>query len=129
MWRRLQQRFPRFALLSSARLPRGACLTAGRGRPGCSEIPPLPADNLRMLIDTVRDCMARALELDAPSTARVTAATTAGDVPGWTSVTHLALILELENAFRITFDNSEIASLGSVAAILERLSAKGVRPA
>ncbi len=82
-----------------------------------------------MLIDTVRDCMVRALKLDGPGAAGVTEATTAGDLAGWTSVAHLALILELETAFRVTFDNSEIASLGSVAAILKRLAAKGVSPA
>ena len=79
-----------------------------------------------MLIDKVRDCMARALELDGSTAATVTETTTAGGLPGWTSVAHLSLILELETAFGIAFDNSEIASLGSVAAILQRLAAKGV---
>ena len=81
-----------------------------------------------MLIDTVRDCMVRALALDGPTAAGVSEATTAGDLPGWTSVAHLSLILELETAFHTSFDNSEIASLGSVAAIVQRLAAKGVRP-
>jgi len=79
-----------------------------------------------MVIDTVRDCMVRALELDRSHAAGVTEATTAGDLPGWTSVAHLSLILELETVFGVRFDNSEIASLGSVAAILQRLAAKGV---
>jgi acyl carrier protein len=82
-----------------------------------------------MLIDHVRNCMARVLELDGPTAAAISEATTAGDLPGWTSVAHLSLILELETAFRINFENSEIASLGSVTAILKCLAAKGVQPA
>lgn len=82
-----------------------------------------------MFLDKVRDCMARALELDGPTAAAITETTTAGNLPGWTSVAHLSLILELETAFGVAFDNGEIASLGSVAAILQRLVAKGVRAA
>jgi acyl carrier protein len=78
------------------------------------------------VLDTIRQCMSRAMKLDAKTTASITEKTTAGDVPGWTSVAHLTLVLELEKAFRITFDNDEIVSMGSVAAIADRLKAKGV---
>ena len=79
-----------------------------------------------MFIETLRECMSRALKLDGATANGVTEATTAGDLAGWTSLGHLALILELEAAFRVSFDNGEIASLGSVAAIRQRLAAKGV---
>lgn len=68
--------------------------------------------------------MATALKLDAKTAAGIDEATTAGDLPGWTSVGHLTLVLELERTFGVTFANDEIVSMGSVAAIVERLRAK-----
>lgn len=79
------------------------------------------------MLDTIRQCMARAMKLDAETAASINEATTAADVAGWTSVAHLNLILELEKAFNTTFENDEIVSMGSVAAIVERLRIKGVR--
>ncbi|MBP7936411.1 MAG: hypothetical protein KA354_17360 [Phycisphaerae bacterium] len=78
-------------------------------------------------LDIVRQCMARAMKLDAAAVSSITELTTAAQLPAWTSVTHLSLILELEKTFKITFDNDEIVTLGSVAMILERLAAKGVK--
>lgn len=78
------------------------------------------------MLDVIRQCMSRAMKLDAKTAASITGETTAADVPGWTSVAHLTLVLELEKAFKITFDNDEIVSMGSVAAIVERLNTKGV---
>ena len=78
------------------------------------------------MLDTIRQCMSRAMKLDAKTAASITEKTTAADVSGWTSVAHLTLVLELEKAFKITFDNDEIVSMGSVAAIVERLKRKGV---
>lgn len=78
------------------------------------------------MLETIRECMSRAMKLDAKTAASLTEQTTAADVPGWTSVAHLSLVLELEKAFKIAFDNDEIVSMGSVAAVLERLHAKGV---
>ncbi len=79
------------------------------------------------MIDRLRTCFARALKLDAASAARIDATTAAADLPAWTSVTHLSLILEVERTFGVRFDNAEVASLGSVSAILEALSARGVQ--
>ena len=70
--------------------------------------------------------MARAMKLDAKAAAAITEQTGAGPMPAWTSVNHLSLILELEKAFNVRFDNNEIAALGSVAAIIDRLAAKGI---
>jgi acyl carrier protein len=77
------------------------------------------------MLDKIRQCMSRAMKLDAKTTGSITEATTAADVPGWTSVAHLTLVLELEKTFGVAFDNDEIVSMGSVAAIAERLKAKG----
>lgn len=79
------------------------------------------------MLDIIRQCMSRAMKLDARTAASISETTTAADVPGWTSVAHLTLVLELEKAFKTTFENDEIVSMGSVAAIVERLKAKGAR--
>ena len=76
------------------------------------------------MIDRVRECLAGALKLDAQTAAQVVESTTAADLSGWTSVAHLSLVLELEKAFGVQFDNDEIVSMGSVGTILERLKAK-----
>jgi acyl carrier protein len=78
------------------------------------------------MLDTIRQCMSRAMKLNAKTAASISEATTAADVSGWTSVAHLTLVLELEKAFKVAFDNDEIVSMGSVAAIVERLKEKGV---
>ena len=78
------------------------------------------------MLDQVRECMVSALQLEGAAASGITEATTAVDLPRWTSVSHLALVLELEKTFNVQFGNDEIVSLGSVAAILERLRAKGV---
>ena len=78
------------------------------------------------MLDAIRQCMSRAMKLDAKTAASITESTTAADLSGWTSVAHLTLVLELEKAFKTTFENDEIVSMGSVAAIIERLKGKGV---
>lgn len=77
------------------------------------------------MIETIRSCMATALKLDPAAASRIDPSTTAVDVPGWTSVAHLSLILELEKTFAVRIGNDEIAGLGSVAAIIENLQSKG----
>jgi len=82
--------------------------------------------HILVMFDRVRSCMASALKLDDAAVAGIIETTTAADLPQWTSVSHLSLVLELEKAFNVQFANDEIVSLGSVAAILERLKAKGL---
>ena len=78
------------------------------------------------MIETVRECLVRALQLDTAAASQIDERTTAADLSGWTSVAHLSLVLEVEQAFSVSFDNDEIVSMGSVSAIIERLEAKGV---
>ena len=78
------------------------------------------------MFDQVRECMVSALKLEGESASGITEATTAADLPQWTSISHLSLVLELEKTFGVQFGNDEIVSLGSVTAILECLKAKGV---
>ena len=80
-----------------------------------------------LMLDRVRECMVRAMKLDPAAAAAVGAQTTAAQVSAWTSVNHLSLVLELEKTFKVRCDNDEIVSLGSVAAILDGLAAKGVK--
>jgi acyl carrier protein len=49
--------------------------------------------------------------------------TTAGDVEGWDSLTHIQFIVEVEKAFGLKFRNAEIARLRCVGD-LKRLVAK-----
>jgi acyl carrier protein len=52
----------------------------------------------------------------------ITEATTADDVPGWDSMTHIALIVEAECRFGITFAAAELDSLrrvGDLARLIE----------
>ncbi len=79
------------------------------------------------MLEEVRGCMVRAMGLDEGEAARVTEETTAADLPRWTSATHLALALELEKTFCLTFEDEEIVTLGSVSAILSALTAKNVQ--
>ncbi len=53
---------------------------------------------LCMLIETVLDCMGRALEVDGATARGATEATKAGHLAGRSSVAHRSLILELETA-------------------------------
>jgi acyl carrier protein len=52
----------------------------------------------------------------------ITEATTADDVPGWDSMTHIALIVEAECRFGVTFAAAELDSLrrvGDLAGLIE----------
>lgn len=70
----------------------------------------------------IRSCMQAALKLNDADTAAITLDTTPVQLPGWTSMAHLELMLALENRFGVTFEAEEIAELASVAAILGALS-------
>ncbi len=70
--------------------------------------------------------MMTALKLPEAAALGIGESTTANELPGWTSVAHLSLVLELEKAFNVRFANDEIASLGSVPAIVAALRRKGI---
>lgn len=44
----------------------------------------------------------------------ITRETSAGDIDGWDSLTHVTLILQVEREFGVRFSSSEVASLRSV---------------
>jgi acyl carrier protein len=56
--------------------------------------------------------------------------TTAEDVEGWDSLTHVTLLLTVEKAFGIKFSSAQVATLkdvGELVDITERLVAAGPR--
>jgi len=50
--------------------------------------------------------------------------TTAADVPGWDSLMHVRLMLEVEKVFRVRFMSSEVASLKNVGELVDLIDAK-----
>jgi acyl carrier protein len=54
----------------------------------------------------------------------VSGETTAADVEGWDSLTHVTLMINVEKAFQVKFSSKEVASLQNVAALLELIEAK-----
>ena len=51
-------------------------------------------------------------------------ATTAKDVDGWDSLTHLRLLLTVEKTFKIKFTNSEIAKLERVGDLADLIQSR-----
>ncbi len=49
-----------------------------------------------------------------------------GMVPGWDSLNHTTLVLELEETFDVAFDFDELDRIVTVTTIVESLQAKGV---
>jgi acyl carrier protein len=54
----------------------------------------------------------------------LTARSTADEVPGWDSMTHISLIVEAECRFGILFQAAEIESLYSVGELVRAIEAK-----
>jgi acyl carrier protein len=50
--------------------------------------------------------------------------TTAADIPKWDSFTHMTLIAEIEETFRVSFSYEEVASLVNVGDMLRLLEDK-----
>ncbi len=57
----------------------------------------------------------------------VSSATTAKDVPGWDSIVHITLVIEVERTFNVKFQMSEIEKLRNVGDLLSILAAKQPR--
>jgi acyl carrier protein len=49
---------------------------------------------------------------------------TAADVEGWDSLTHIRLVLSVERAFRVRFSAAEVAKLKNVGEFVESIRAK-----
>lgn len=78
--------------------------------------------------ERVRRVLAEVLDLDPGS---VSADTSTDTVEGWGSLTHLMLVLSLEEEFEIQFDEDETLAILSfpliVGAVSEQLGVAGLR--
>ena len=50
--------------------------------------------------------------------------TTANDVDGWDSLSHMGIIVEVENEFNINFQFSEIANLKNIGDFVDLINSK-----
>jgi acyl carrier protein len=57
----------------------------------------------------------------------VTRDTTAADVEGWDSLTHVTLMLAVEKRFGIKFKSAQVASLKNVGELIDLVEALGRR--
>jgi acyl carrier protein len=57
----------------------------------------------------------------------VSVATTAKDVPGWDSIVHITLVIEIERQFNVKFGMAEIERLRNVGDLVAILQAKQAR--
>ena len=55
----------------------------------------------------------------------VTEATTVADIPAWNSLTHISLIIALEEEFGIQFTSQEVTSMTCVGDLFTVLEQKG----
>jgi acyl carrier protein len=72
-------------------------------------------------LPAIQRCMQTVLRLSDEDAARIGPAATPLLVPGWNSLAHVQIVLELERAFGVTFDGDEIAGMASVAAMMAAL--------
>lgn len=74
--------------------------------------------------DAVRECFRVALNLDDARMATLGPDTRVGLLQGWDSLGHVKLVLEIERAFDIEFDDLEILDLVTLPAIVEAVAKK-----
>ena len=55
---------------------------------------------------------------------RLASATTADDVPGWDSLTHIDLIVAIEKHFKIRFTTGEVTALKNVGDLMDLIASK-----
>ena len=66
----------------------------------------------------IQRCMQTVLRLSDADAARIGPDATPLAVPGWNSLAHVQIVLELERAFGVAFDADQIAGMASVAAMI-----------
>jgi acyl carrier protein len=55
---------------------------------------------------------------------QITRATTADDVPGWDSLTHINVIVAIEKRFKIRFTTGEVTGLNNVGDLMDLITRK-----
>lgn len=77
-----------------------------------------------LLQERVREIVAETFHVDPLD---VTEDTSAQNLAAWTSLAHLRLLTNLQNAFGVRFTTNEMVMLMSVRAIESALESRGVR--
>ena len=54
---------------------------------------------------------------------------TAADVPGWDSLSHIRLVLEIQKAFQVKFSAAQTANLKNVGELAELIATKKAKAA
>jgi acyl carrier protein len=57
----------------------------------------------------------------------LTPSTTANDVAGWDSLSHMNLIIAIETEFHIEFTQKEVSGFRNVGELVDRIDGKSVR--
>jgi len=71
----------------------------------------------------IRECFQKALKLSDEEREQVNAETSVWNFRKWNSLGHVALLLELERAFGVKFDESRTAEIVSVEEIIRTIGA------
>ena len=50
--------------------------------------------------------------------------TVASDVDGWDSLTHIALLMEVEKTFKVRFKSSEVSSFSDVGQLVDKVQTR-----
>lgn len=74
-------------------------------------------------MDKLIDCFVQAFAIDHKE---ITASLAYQSIPQWDSLGHMALVVEIENAFNVTFDADDIIAMSDVAHIVSILDKHGV---
>lgn len=74
-----------------------------------------------MITDKLNQIIAECFKVE---TGNITRETTAEQVPGWDSISHIRLILQVEKAFNVRFRNQEIGKMKNVGDLVDLISEK-----
>ena len=73
------------------------------------------------ILDKVSDVVGQVVGADD---LKLSPASTAADVDGWDSLTHVQIMVALERAFGVRFRTGEMASLANVGELVDRIAAR-----
>lgn len=73
------------------------------------------------ILDTISQVFADTLDEDAVA---LTESSTADDVEGWDSLTHVQLVVAVEKKFKVRFTAKEIQSWKNVGELIDSISGK-----
>ena len=75
----------------------------------------------KQIIKKIENCILKTIDLKC---IKINRETTANDVDGWDSLSHMGIIVEVENEFNINFQFSEIANLKNIGDFVDLINSK-----